>query len=97
MLTCQTNPETVSTDYDEADRLYFENISLETVLDIYAIEDSSGCVISVGGQTPNNIALPLHRAGVKILGTSPEMIATAENRFRFSRYVDPFAILNIRG
>ena len=77
-------------DYDEADRLYFENISLETVLDIYAIEDSSGCVISVGGQTPNNIALPLHRAGVKILGTSPEMIDTAENRFRFSRHVNPF-------
>ncbi|KAF9694404.1 hypothetical protein EKO04_007253 [Ascochyta lentis] len=82
------NPETVSTDYDEADRLYFENISLETVLDIYAIEQSSGVVISVGGQTPNNIALPLHRMNVKILGTSPEMIDTAENRFKFSRMLD---------
>ncbi|KAL1605791.1 Carbamoyl-phosphate synthase [Nothophoma quercina] len=82
------NPETVSTDYDEADRLYFENISLETVLDIYTLENSSGVVISMGGQTPNNIALPLHRMNVKILGTSPEMIDTAENRYKFSRMLD---------
>jgi carbamoyl-phosphate synthase/aspartate carbamoyltransferase len=82
------NPETVSTDYDEADRLYFENISLETVLDIYALENSSGVIISMGGQTPNNIALPLHRMNVKILGTSPDMIDTAENRYKFSRMLD---------
>ncbi|KAF2129449.1 carbamoyl-phosphate synth [Dothidotthia symphoricarpi CBS 119687] len=82
------NPETVSTDYDEADRLYFENISLETVLDIYSLENSSGVIISMGGQTPNNIALPLHRMNVKILGTSPEMIDTAENRYKFSRMLD---------
>ena len=82
------NPETVSTDYDEADRLYFENISLETVLDIYAMENSSGVIISMGGQTPNNIALPLHRMNVKILGTSPEMIDNAENRYKFSRMLD---------
>lgn len=81
-------PTQVSTDYDEADRLYFENISLETVLDIYTMENSSGVIISMGGQTPNNIALPLHRMNVKILGTSPEMIDTAENRYKFSRMLD---------
>ncbi|KAF2734952.1 carbamoyl-phosphate synth [Polyplosphaeria fusca] len=86
------NPETVSTDYDEADRLYFENISLETVLDIYTMENSSGVIISMGGQTPNNIALPLHRMNVKILGTSPEMIDTAENRYKFSRMLDRIAV-----
>ncbi|KAF2277390.1 aspartate carbamoyltransferase [Westerdykella ornata] len=86
------NPETVSTDYDEADRLYFENISLETVLDIYGMEGSSGVVISMGGQTPNNIALPLHRMNVKVLGTSPEMIDTAENRYKFSRMLDRISV-----
>ncbi|KAF2020001.1 carbamoyl-phosphate synth [Aaosphaeria arxii CBS 175.79] len=86
------NPETVSTDYDEADRLYFENISLETVLDIYSLENSSGVIISMGGQTPNNIALPLHRMNVKILGTSPEMIDTAENRYKFSRMLDRISV-----
>ncbi|KAF2690434.1 aspartate carbamoyltransferase [Lentithecium fluviatile CBS 122367] len=86
------NPETVSTDYDEADRLYFENISLETVLDIYAMENSGGVIISMGGQTPNNIALKLHRQHVKILGTSPEMIDTAENRYKFSRMLDRISV-----
>ncbi|CAO2654927.1 Nn.00g116600.m01.CDS01 [Neocucurbitaria sp. VM-36] len=86
------NPETVSTDYDEADRLYFENISLETVLDIYTLESSSGVIISMGGQTPNNIALPLHRMNVNILGTSPEMIDTAENRYKFSRMLDRISV-----
>lgn len=82
------NPETVSTDYDEADKLYFENISLETVLDIYDLEHSAGVVLSMGGQTPNNIALALHRQNVKIFGTSPEMIDNAENRYKFSRMLD---------
>ena len=82
------NPETVSTDYDEADRLYFENINLERVLDIYDIESSTGVIISMGGQTPNNIALSLYRANVNILGTSPEMIDSAENRYKFSRMLD---------
>ena len=82
------NPETVSTDYDEADRLYFENINLETVLDIYQLESSEGVIISMGGQTPNNIALPLYRLNVKVLGTSPDMIDTAENRYKFSRMLD---------
>ncbi|OCF40836.1 carbamoyl-phosphate synthase, large subunit [Kwoniella heveanensis CBS 569] len=86
------NPETVSTDYDEADKLYFENISLETVLDIYDIERSSGIVLSMGGQTPNNIALNLHRQNVKIYGTSPEMIDTAENRYKFSRMLDKIGV-----
>lgn len=78
----------MSTDYDEADRLYFENITLESVLDIYALEASSGVIVSVGGQTPNNIAYDLHRNKVKILGTSPEMINNAENRWSFSRTLD---------
>ncbi|KAI9220090.1 hypothetical protein BC828DRAFT_406120 [Blastocladiella britannica] len=86
------NPETVSTDYDEADRLYFENITMERVLDIYDIEQSSGVVLSMGGQTPNNIALPLFRQNVKILGTSPEMIDSAENRYKFSRMLDKIGV-----
>ncbi|THZ34492.1 carbamoyl-phosphate synth [Aureobasidium pullulans] len=86
------NPETVSTDYDEADRLYFENITLETVLDIYQLEQSSGVILSMGGQTPNNISLPLHRLNVKILGTSPEMIDSAENRYKFSRMLDRIGV-----
>ncbi|KAF5347801.1 hypothetical protein D9756_010273 [Leucocoprinus leucothites] len=86
------NPETVSTDYDEADRLYFENISLETVLDIYDAEHSRGVILSMGGQTPNNIALPLFRQNVKIYGTSPEMIDTAENRYKFSRLLDEIGV-----
>ncbi|KZV65623.1 carbamoyl-phosphate synthase [Peniophora sp. CONT] len=86
------NPETVSTDYDEADRLYFENISLETILDIYDTERSRGVMLSMGGQTPNNIALPLHRQNVRIYGTSPEMIDTAENRYKFSRLLDEIGV-----
>ncbi|KZT38386.1 carbamoyl-phosphate synth [Sistotremastrum suecicum HHB10207 ss-3] len=86
------NPETVSTDYDEADRLYFENISLETILDIYDAERARGVILSMGGQTPNNIALPLHRQNVKIYGTSPEMIDTAENRYKFSRLLDKIGV-----
>ncbi|KAL6719388.1 Carbamoyl-phosphate synthase [Lecanora helva] len=82
------NPETVSTDYDEADKLYFETINLETVLDIYQLESASGVIVSMGGQTPNNIALQLHWLNVKVLGTSPEMIDKAENRKKFSRMLD---------
>ncbi|KAL2023056.1 hypothetical protein VTK56DRAFT_3966 [Thermocarpiscus australiensis] len=86
------NPETVSTDYDEADKLYFENINLETVLDIYELESANGVLGAMGGQTPNNIALPLLRAGVNVLGTSPEMIDTAENRYKFSRMLDRIGV-----
>ncbi|KAI8810539.1 hypothetical protein BJ742DRAFT_675771 [Cladochytrium replicatum] len=86
------NPETVSTDYDEADRLYFEVLTLEKVLDIYELEKSSGVILATGGQSPNNIALPLHRENVKILGTSPEMIDNAENRYKFSRMLDKIGV-----
>jgi carbamoyl-phosphate synthase (ammonia) len=82
------NPETVSTDYDECDTLYFEELSKERVLDIYDMEQSEGVVVSMGGQIPNNLALPLHRAGVKVLGTSPLMIDKAEDREKFSRIID---------
>ncbi|KAI8913958.1 carbamoyl-phosphate synthase [Powellomyces hirtus] len=82
------NPETVSTDFDECDRLYFEELSLERVLDIYEREHASGCVVSVGGQLPQNIALPLHSAGVNVLGTSPIDVDRAEDREKFSRTLD---------
>jgi len=82
----------MSTDYDEVDRLYFENITLETVLDIYQLERSGGVVLSMGGQIPNNISLPLYRANVRIFGTSPEMIDTAENRYKFSRMLDRLGV-----
>ncbi|KAK4134338.1 carbamoyl-phosphate synth [Trichocladium antarcticum] len=86
------NPETCSTDSDEADRLYFENINLECVLDVYELEAARGVLAAMGGQTPNNIALPLLRAGVNVLGTSPEMIDTAENRYKFSRMLDRIGV-----
>ncbi|GJQ12340.1 hypothetical protein GpartN1_g4131.t1 [Galdieria partita] len=82
------NPETVSTDYDECDRLYFEELSLERVLDIYELEKATGVIVSMGGQIPNNIAMQLHRQHVRILGTTPEMIDGAENRYKFSRMLD---------
>ena len=86
------NPETVSTDYDEADRLYFETINMERILDIYEVENSEGVVVSMGGQTSNNIAMSLHRENVKILGTSPDMIDSAENRYKFSRMLDQIGV-----
>ncbi|NWR61681.1 CPSM synthase, partial [Bucorvus abyssinicus] len=82
------NPETVSTDFDECDRLYFEELSLERILDIYQYEGCSGCIISVGGQIPNNLAVPLHHSGVKILGTNPLQIDRAEDRSVFSAILD---------
>lgn len=81
------NPETVSTDFDECDRLYFEELSLERVMDIYEKEMSSGLVVSMGGQFPQNIAKALHDRKLNILGTSPVMIDKAENRFMFSQVV----------
>ena len=86
------NPETVSTDYDECDQLYFEELSKERVLDIYNKEKSQGIVVSVGGQIPNNLALPLHKAGVKIMGTCPTMIDKAEDREKFSRIIDELGL-----
>ena len=82
------NPETVSTDFDEVDRLYFEELSLERVMDIYDLEQSEGCVISVGGQLPQNIALKLFEQGYNTLGTSPVDIDNAENRHKFSSILD---------
>ncbi|XP_052267533.1 CAD protein-like isoform X3 [Dreissena polymorpha] len=86
------NPETVSTDYDMCDRLYFDEISFETVMDIYELEKPEGIILSMGGQLPNNIAMPLQRNKAKILGTSPECIDNAENRFKFSRMLDNMGI-----
>ena len=86
------NPETVSTDYNECDRLYFEELSLETVLEIYRREKPLGVVISMGGQVPNNIALALAEAGVRILGTAPASIDAAEDRHKFSRLLDSLGI-----
>lgn len=82
------NPETVSTDFDEVDRLYFEELSLERVLDIYELESAQGVVVSVGGQLPQNIALPLQNQGCNVLGTNPEDIDKAEDRHKFSQILD---------
>jgi carbamoyl-phosphate synthase large subunit len=87
------NPETVSTDYDISDRLYFENLSFETVADIYEFESSQGLVISVGGQRPNNLAQKLSREGFNILGTTAENIDRAEDRNKFSALLDKLEIL----
>ncbi|XP_045519117.1 CAD protein isoform X2 [Pieris brassicae] len=90
------NPETVSTDYDMSDRLYFEEISFEVVMDIYNIEHPDGVILCMGGQLPNNIAMDLHRQQAIILGTSPDMVDNAENRFKFSRMLDRRGILQPR-
>ena len=90
MVNC--NPETVSTDYDESEMLFFDEISFEIVMDIYERECPKGVVLSVGGQAANNIAMPLFRQGVRVLGTSPEMIDGAENRYKFSRMLDKLGI-----
>jgi carbamoyl-phosphate synthase large subunit len=82
MVNC--NPETVSTDYDTSDRLYFEPLTFEDVMNIVELEKPEGVVIQFGGQTPLRLALPLFRAGVKILGTSPDAVDLAEDRKRFS-------------
>lgn len=82
------NPETVSTDYDICDRLYFDELSYERVMDIYEFEKPYGIIISMGGQIPNNLAIPLNHSGVNILGTSAENIDRAENRYKFSRLLD---------
>ncbi|RTZ90746.1 MAG: carbamoyl phosphate synthase large subunit [Planctomycetota bacterium] len=86
------NPETVSTDYDTCDRLYFEELTLERVLDIVELERSQGVVISVGGQIPNQLAVPLGNRGIKILGTEVDSIDRAENRERFSTLLDDLKI-----
>ncbi|TFG53176.1 MAG: carbamoyl-phosphate synthase (glutamine-hydrolyzing) large subunit, partial [Candidatus Aminicenantes bacterium] len=86
------NPETVSTDYDICDRLYFDELSFERVLDIYEKERPLGVLLSMGGQIPNNIALRCHQAGVRVLGTPPASIDRAENRFKFSKLLDELGV-----
>lgn len=86
------NPETVSTDYDMCDRLYFDELSFERVMDIIDLEAPRGVIVSVGGQIPNNLAMKLHRRHVPILGTSPISIDRAENRHKFSAMLDTLGI-----
>ncbi|KAG5647105.1 hypothetical protein DXG03_001476 [Asterophora parasitica] len=86
------NPETVSTDFDEADRLYFEELGYERVMDIYELEAAQGVIVSVGGQLPQNIALRLKESGVNVLGTDPAQIDTAEDRHKFSSVLDSIGV-----
>jgi len=86
------NPETVSTDYDRCDRLYLEELTFERVLDIAALENPHGVIVSTGGQIPNNLAMRLHRQQVPVLGTSPENIDRAENRYKFSEMLDKIGV-----
>ena len=87
------NPETVSTDYDIADRLYFEELTFERIADIYDFENPYGVIISVGGQTPNNRAQSLSAYGSRVLGTHPTSIDKAEDRSKFSRLMDTLSII----
>ncbi len=86
------NPETVSTDYDVCDRLYFDELTLERVLDINDLENAKGTIVSVGGQIPNNLAMRLHKQNIRLLGTSAEDIDRAENRHKFSMLLDSLKI-----
>ncbi len=86
------NPETVSTDYDMCDRLYFDELTFERTLDVIDIEVPKGVIVSMGGQIPNNLAMKLHRQNAPILGTSPESIDRAENRHKFSAMLDSLGI-----
>ena len=86
------NPETVSTDYDMCDRLYFDELSFERVMDVIDLEQPRGVIVSVGGQIPNNLAMKLYRQSVPVLGTSPVSIDRAENRNKFSHMLDLLGI-----
>jgi len=86
-IMVNSNPETVSTDYDTSDRLYFEPLTREDVLNIIATEQPEGVIVQFGGQTPLNLAVPLAKAGVNILGTSPDSIDRAEDRERFQQFL----------
>ncbi|MFM8152778.1 MAG: carbamoyl phosphate synthase large subunit, partial [Polynucleobacter victoriensis] len=90
MVNC--NPETVSTDYDTSDRLYFEPLTLEDVLEIVAIEKPKGVIVQYGGQTPLKLALDLEANGVPIIGTSPDMIDAAEDRERFQKLLQDLGL-----
>jgi carbamoyl-phosphate synthase large subunit len=91
-IVVNCNPETVSTDYDISDRLYFEELTFERIADIYDFESPLGIIISVGGQTPNNRAQSLKSYGCRILGTNPKSIDRAENRSKFSALLDKLGI-----
>ena len=91
MVNC--NPETVSTDYDTSDRLYFEPVTLEDVLEIVRVEKPHGVIVQFGGQTPLKLALALEKAGVPIIGTSPDAIDRAEDRERFQQAVNRLNLL----
>ncbi|HPR32801.1 MAG TPA: carbamoyl-phosphate synthase large subunit, partial [Prolixibacteraceae bacterium] len=86
------NPETVSTDYDNCDRLYFDELSFERVMDIIDLEQPMGTIVSTGGQIPNNLAMKLHRQNVPVLGTSPVKIDNAEDRHKFSLLLDRIGV-----
>jgi carbamoyl-phosphate synthase large subunit len=90
MVNC--NPETVSTDYDTSDRLYFEPLTLEDVLEIVRVEKPEGLIVQYGGQTPLKLAVPLHELGVPILGTSPDAIDRAEDRERFAKLIEKLGL-----
>jgi len=90
MINC--NPETVSTDYDICDKLYFDELTFERVMDICDKENPLGVIVSMGGQIPNNLALPIHNARVKVLGTSPLDIDRAEDRHKFSQLLDELGV-----
>jgi carbamoyl-phosphate synthase large subunit len=90
MINC--NPETVSTDYDICNKLYFEELTYERVMDIYEKENPDGIIVSMGGQIPNNLAMKLYNSGLKIKGTSPLQIDNAENRHKFSKILDELKI-----
>ncbi len=90
MINC--NPETVSTDYDEFDFLFFEELTLETIEEIYRKLNARGLIISMGGQVPNNLAIPLSKRGLTILGTTPQKVDLAENRSTFSSLLDKIGV-----
>ena len=92
VVIINNNPETVSTDYDMCDRLYFDELSFERVLDVIDLETPRGVIVSVGGQIPNNLAMKLYRRHVPVLGTSPICIDRAENRHKFSAMLDSLGI-----
>lgn len=91
-IIINSNPETVSTDFDRSDRLYFEELTQERIQDIADFENPKGIVVSVGGQIANNLALPLHKAGYPILGTPPEQIDRAEDRQKFSAMLNKLGV-----
>jgi len=92
-IMVNSNPETVSTDYDTSDRLYFEPLTREDVLNIVEKEKPEGIIVQFGGQTPLNLAVPLEKAGVRILGTSPDSIDRAEDRQRFQELIRKLGLL----